>query len=209
MNKQMKIAATVLSLSLLITGCASAPEKAEAPATPAASEQAVATETEALNYEGIAEGPILVTAFGQSADVAMMKALLTKAELDFEYNPVATAEEMGEAKTIIIAAGASTKGLGAAGIKPEDELARAEAMMAAAKEKGITVIVAHLGGTARRGELSDQFIDIALADAVAIVAVAEGNEDGKFTDFGASNSIPVVLVDSISKVVEPMQTIFK
>lgn len=208
MSKKIKMTAAVLMLALAITGCSS-PEAAPAEEAPAATtEAAVTEEAPAADLKGIGDGPIMITAFGQSADVAMMKALLTKAELAFEYNPVVTAAELGDTKTIVVAAGASTKGLGAAGIKPEDELKRAEEIMAFAKENDLTIVVAHLGGSARRGDLSDQFIDIALADAKAIVVVADGNQDGKFTDFSSSNSVPMASVESISNVVDPMKEIF-
>lgn len=210
MSKKIKLTIAMLALALSITGCASSAPEAAAPEqteTPAAEASAETAEVE-MALTGIGEGPVMVTAFGQSADVAMMKALLTKAEIEFEYNPVVTAEELGATKTIVVAAGASTKGLGAAGIKPEDEIKRAEEIMAFVKENDLTIVVAHLGGSARRGDLSDQFIDLALSDAKAIVVVAEGNEDGKFTEFSKANSVPMATVDSIAKVVEPMQEIF-
>ena len=47
---------------------------------------------------------------------------------------------------------------GAAGIDADQELARTDALISAAKEKGIIVLALHTGGSARRGTLSDSFI---------------------------------------------------
>jgi len=209
MSKHIKLIAVILVLLLFMTGCTvPVPEATSLEA----SQEAISAEkkdaADELEIKGIGSGPIMITAFGQSADVAMLKALFTKAELNFEYNPVVTAEELGDTKTLVIAAGASTKGLGAASIKPEDELIRSEAIMDYAKENDLIVVVAHLGGASRRGELSDQFIHLALRDAKAMVVVAEGNEDDMFSKISEERLIPLAVVESISKVVGPVKEIF-
>lgn len=94
--------------------------------------------------------PVLITSFGQSADVSMLDALMKKVGAEYTFDATASAEDAAGYKTIIIASGASSKGLGAAGISQEDEIARAEAIAQTAKDNDITVIVAHMGGAARR-----------------------------------------------------------
>lgn len=155
-----------------------------------------------------AEGPVLITSIGQSADVSMLDALMKKAGADYTFNATASAEEAAGYKTIILASGASSKGLGAAGISQEDELARAEAIVKTAKDNGITVIAAHLGGAARRGTLSDQFNDLALSCASYVLVVEEGNDDGKFTDAATDAGIPITLLYTIADALTPLQEIF-
>lgn len=92
--------------------------------------------------------PVLITSFGQSADVSMLDALMKKVGAEYTFDATASAEDAAGYKTIIIASGASSKGLGAAGISQEDEIARAEAIAQTAKDNDITVIVAHMGGAA-------------------------------------------------------------
>ena len=70
------------------------------------------------------EKPIMLTSVGQSADVQMVKALLKKGGLESEFDKSITAEGLTNEKTLILAIGGSSKGLGAAGIKVEDELDR-------------------------------------------------------------------------------------
>lgn len=168
----------------------------------------VANENGTFTKENVS-APILLTSVGQSADVSMLNALMAKTGCaDFTFNATASADEIGNYGTIILACGASSKGLGAAGISQEDELARAQAIADACKAKDVTVIAAHLGGSARRGTLSDQFTNMALSCADYILAVEDGNEDSLFTDFAAENGIPVTLIYSIADALVPMTELF-
>ena len=167
----------------------------------------VVTENGTFTKEQVV-APVLITSIGQSADVSMLDALMKKVGADYTFNATASAEEVAGYKTVIIASGASSKGLGAAGISQEDELARAEAIMQTVADNDITVIVAHLGGAARRGTLSDQFNDMALAEADYVMVVEEGNDDGKFTDAATDAGVPITLLYSIADAVTPLQEIF-
>lgn len=170
-------------------------------------EKPVVTENGEFTREQAPE-PILVTSVGQSADVSMLGALLKKAGANSTLNPTAKPEEIKDYKTLIIATGASSKGLGAAGISKEDELARAEALLKAAEENKVTVIMAHLGGAARRGTLSDQFIDLVMAKAAYIFVVEDGNGDGKFTTFAAEKKVPITLLKTIASAMEIIKPLF-
>lgn len=211
MNKKGLLLGVAVAAMFTFAGCGqeqAAEAPAEAPAVEETTEVAAEATAVAVSFEDVAEEPILVTSFGQSADVAMLKALFKKVGVEITFDPVVKAEDLGEAKTLFIAAGASTKGLGAAGIKPEEELERADAIVAAAKEKGMTIIVVHLGGSARRGDLSDEFISLATKEANGLIVVAEGNNDGYFTTVSEEKSIPFAEVDSIAKAVDPLTEMF-
>lgn len=155
------------------------------------------------------EGPIYLTSVGQSADVSMLDALLSRMDVDYTFNSTATAEDISGSKTVIIAAGASSKGLGAAGISADDESARAQAIMDLTETEDITVVLAHLGGASRRGELSDQFADQVLEHTDILLIVEDGNEDGKFTSFAENNGKVIALVNAIADSVEPLESMFK
>ena len=167
-----------------------------------------ASDAELPELTGGFEAPILLTSAGQSADSDIIKTLCTKANITVELENQATAENLDGVKTLLISVGGSSKGLGAAGISQEDELARAEAIVKTAKDNGITVIAAHLGGAARRGALSDQFNDMALSCASYVLVVEEGNDDGKFTDAATDAGIPITLLYTIADALTPLQEIF-
>lgn len=167
----------------------------------------VVTENGTFTKDSI-EYPVLITSIGQSADVSMLDALMKKVGADYTFNATASADDVANYKTVIIACGASSKGLGAAGISQEDELARANAIAQTVKDNGITVIAAHLGGASRRGALSDQFNDIALGVANYVMVVEEGNDDGKFTDAATDKGVPITLLHSIADAITPLTELF-
>ena len=221
MKKLASVLALALTLSLVLTACGGGEEPAPStPSTPEAREPAegdytwrtsadnkVVTENGTFTKDNVA-GDVLITSIGQSADVSMLDALMKKVGAEYTFNATAPADEVANYGTLILACGASSKGLGAAGISQEDELARAQAIVDTCKDKGIVVIAAHLGGSARRGALSDQFNDMALTCANYIIVVEEGNDDGKFTDAAVDKGIPVTLVNSIADTLTPLTDLF-
>ena len=79
--------------------------------------------------EAIAEYPALVTSGGQSADYQMIATVMEKQGMEFTTNNLATSADLGDAKTLIVVVGGSSKGLGAAGIDADGELARLDELM--------------------------------------------------------------------------------
>ena len=58
------------------------------------------------------ESPILITDVGQGNSSKLVEALLKRAgDIDFTTNNTAKVEDLGDAKTLIIGVGASSKGL--------------------------------------------------------------------------------------------------
>lgn len=159
--------------------------------------------------EAFAEAPIILTSIGQSADVEMVKALMDNAGLEYTIDKLIKGGDLKDQKTLILAVGGSSKGLGAAGINTEDELVRTNELIKSAKDKDIKIIAMHIGGENRRGELSDGFITPAASNADYIIIVDEGNKDGIFTEIASKNNIPMDIVTSIADAIGPLQMAFK
>ena len=138
--------------------------------------------------------PVFVTSFGQSTDAAMLDTVMKRIGVEYVYNATATADAIKGYKTVVIAVGASTKGLGAAGISEAEETERAKAIMQVIQETGAEVICCHIGGSARRGTLSDLFADMVMAKASWIVLKEDANFDYKFTKFAEVNNVPISLI---------------
>jgi len=155
------------------------------------------------------ELPIMVTSSGQSPDGFVVKVLLDRAKISISYNSLLKVEELKDIKTLLIAIGGSAKGLGAAGIDPEEELRRITSILDAAKEKSILVFGIHLGGEARRGALSAKFIDLTAPRVNYLVVTEDGNKDGYFTKISEENKIPLFIVKSISELGEVFKKIFQ
>ncbi len=124
--------------------------------------------------------PVLLTSGGQSADPQMVKTLLTRESIAFEFKPLATADDLTGKGAVIIVLGGSSKGLGAAKVSAEEESARITGLLTTAKSKGIPVLAMHIGGKNRRGALSDEFNKLGAEHADELIIVAGGDEDGFF-----------------------------
>lgn len=212
-----KLAAALICLSMAaasLTACGG-----DTTSTPAATQEEAKTETPAAGgeaasgdvkeiTEAIAEGPIILTSVGQSADVNVVQTLLKKCEIDSDLNATVTADDLGSYKTLVLAIGGSSKGLGAAGVDENQELDRVKSVIAKAEEQGMTIIALHIGGSARRGTLSDKFIPDALAAADAAIIVSEGDSDGFMKGIVTENGVATAFIDNQVGAVEPLKTIF-
>ena len=194
----------ILCLSILLVGCNGATTSSGSGATaPDNADNAL------LNLsEPIAQAPALVTSAGQSADFEMLKVVLEQNEIPFEANPLAGKADFGDAKTLVVAIGGSSKGLGAAGIDADAELKRVQQLLGDAKAAGMTIIAAHVGGESRRGKLGDRFIEPCVVASDYTVVVESGNKDGIFTQIAKDNNIPIAIVPSILEVVEAVGDAF-
>ena len=158
---------------------------------------------------GSCQLPAILTSVGQSADVDIVATHCKKIKLDVYQNNTIKAEELSDKyKTIILAVGGSNKGLGAAGIDADQELARTDALIAKAKELGMTIIAMHVGGADRRGTLSDSFIKPAFAAADIAIIVESGDTDNLMHDILAGNSTPTAYVAKSSAARDVLKSLF-
>jgi hypothetical protein len=111
-------------------------------------------------------------------------------------------------KTLVLSVGASTKGLGAAGLDMDKEIARTTALVKAAKAAGIRILVMHTGGEARRGKTSNDLIQIVAPQADYIVVVAAGNKDKLFTKLAAARNVPVAEVAKMADAGSAVKAVF-
>ena len=152
--------------------------------------------------------PALITSAGQSADVSMAELLCKKAGVEATVLPMAEAKDLKGAKTLVIVAGFSSKGLGAAGVSREEEMERVASIIAAAKKEKLPILMMHIGGTARRGGQSDDFNTVAAEAADCMIVVKQGDEDGFFSTIATARKTPMFLVDKMSAAVAPLKTLF-
>ena len=144
------------------------------------------------------DSPIVLTSAGQSADVTIAAMIFKKMNVAVKSVPAARPADLDGAKSLVVVAGFSSKGLGSAGINRDQEMERVKSVLAAAKEKGLRVLVLHLGGKARRGVQSDEFNTVAAEAAGALVVVKAGDEDQLFSRIAAERKVPIDLVEKIS-----------
>lgn len=124
---------------------------------------------------------VTITSVGQTSDGMMLKVLMKGLAVDPTYESGLSAQGLSTQKVIIAVVGGSAKGLGAAGVTMDQERLRARLLLQEARKRGIRVVLMHIGGARRRGELTDTFIDATTGLADRLIVVASGNFDGIFS----------------------------
>lgn len=158
---------------------------------------------------GMCEGSVILTSIGQSADADVVSTLCQRAGIEvYANNTIAADSVTDQYKTIIMAVGGSSKGLGAAGIDADQELARAEALINRCHELGIKIVAMHTGGSARRGTLSDSFINPVFDAADAAIVIKEGDSDNLMAGILSANGTPSAYLDSAADAIGVLQTMF-
>lgn len=154
--------------------------------------------------------PGLLTSSGQSSDVVVVKALLnTQLKMGLVVKPVAGPEDLAGVKSLVVVVGASAKGLGAAGLDMEKETARTRALLEAARERKVPILVMHTGGEPRRGKTSNDLINVVVPEADYVVVVAGGNKDKLFQRLAEKRQAPVVEVERLAAAGEAVKALFK
>jgi len=184
--------------------------------------------------------PVLSTSAGQSQDVTTMNIILEEAGLKYDYCDVPTVEmieagvgladrESGPGfhvevytdldkfpkgtpyKTIILAIGASLKGMGASGLTVSTEERRLKDIIDHCKKKGIFIIAAHVGGASTRGAPgsdNEKMIDAVAPYANYLIVTADSNQDGRFNKIAEEKGIPLTQIEYALEMVDIFKKVF-
>jgi len=155
------------------------------------------------------EQPLLITSAGQNAEILMASVLAKRAGLDSKLSKFASPKDLENMKTIVLVLGASSKGLGAAGLDLAKEKERVNLVVEEAQKKNIPLLCLHLGGEARRGPLSDELISAFLPFAKMAIVVKSGNKEGFITKICEKHNIAFVEVEKTADVLTPLKEAFK
>lgn len=150
---------------------------------------------------------VALTSVGQSPDAMMVRVVMKGLSLEPDFNSLMKPEDLNDQKVLIAVLGGSSKGLGAAGIDKDDEVARAKALLEKAKANGKKILVMHVGGEGRRGTLSDLFIEAAAPYGDAMIVVDGGNIDGIFTKIAEPKKLEILTAPNVKGTLEPLRTV--
>ncbi len=167
------------------------------------------------------ESPAFIASIGQSAGAQQARVLAMRAGLEFTFEARPGPEMLEGHETLIVVLGASTKGLGAAGVDMEAEIAWATGLLEKARDLGMSIVAMHIEGGTRRGPSSDRVNTTfaPMADHLIVKGAApgqewteaeeaNGNADGLFTDIGAEHGIPVTYIARTLEAVGALQQLF-
>lgn len=152
--------------------------------------------------------PILVTSIGRSLDSFQVQLVVRRMGVEFKHDATAESDGLGNAKTLVLAVGASLKGFGDAGITIKEEVARTTKILDAAKAKGLYVILVHLGGEDRRDALSNQLIELVGPRSNYIIIRDDSDADKLFTGIAKDAKIPLVVIDGPDALKPALDKIF-
>jgi len=185
--------------------------------------------------------PVLTTSAGQSPDVTTVNIVLEEAGIKYDYCDVPTVEildagvglagkESGPGfhaevytdtekfpigtsyKTVIIAIGASLKGMGASGLTVESEVSRLKKIIDNCKKKKIFIIGVHVGGSSKRGAPgsdNERMIDAVAPFVDYLVVTTDGNKDGRFDTIAKEKGIPLTQIEYALDLVDISKQVFK
>ena len=159
----------------------------------------------AENASSAAASGILLTSVGQSPDAMMVRVVLRKMKINAENQPLLRADELGDDKILVAVVGGSSKGLGAAGIDKNQEIERVTSLFQAAKQRGMKLLVMHIGGEGRRGTLSDAFIEAAVPHADSLIVVDGGNNDKIFDRLVEGKNVRILTAPSVTGTGVPLK----
>jgi hypothetical protein len=167
------------------------------------------------------ESPAFIASVGQSAGAMQARVLADRAGLEFTFEARPAPEMLEGHRTLIVVLGASTKGLGAAGVDMDAEIAWATALFEKARASGMSIVAMHIEGGTRRGPSSDR-VNTTFAPMVDHLIVkgaapdqawaeaeeADGNADGLFTTIAAEQGIPITYIAKTLEAVGALQQLF-
>jgi hypothetical protein len=152
--------------------------------------------------------PVVITSCGQSPDGFMLKILCDRTKLKVSYNAILKAEGLKDFKSLMVVMGGSAKGLGEAGIDEPQELERVKSVLAKATEQKTAVFGLHVGGEARRGKLSEKFVELVSPRSDYLIVTEDGNKDGYFTKLSKEKQIPLMVIKDTQELGELLKKIF-
>jgi len=185
--------------------------------------------------------PVLTTSAGQSPDVETLNIVMEEAGILYDYCDVPTVEMLAAGvglggqqsregfhveihsdlakypkgtpyKAVIVAIGASLKGMGASGLTVDSEAARVQKLLSYCRDKKIMVIAVHVGGESKRGPAgsdNERMIDAAAPLADLLIVTADSDKDGRFTKISQEKKIPLVQIEYALGLVDTLKRVFE
>lgn len=152
--------------------------------------------------------PVALTSIGQSAEVQLINIILKKLEIEHFFSRFLEPSSIVEEKTLIISIGGSIKGLSSMGLNTEDEKKRAKELVNYCKEKDIKIIGVHLGGKQRRGDSSDEYLNIVIPHCEYLIVMNNSNYDNFFTKFAKNNNKQLKIIYKLKETEKVINNIF-
>ncbi len=153
--------------------------------------------------------PVLLTSFGQGPGASIVSAYIAgKTRIEHTFLPLAQPADLQEYKTVLVEVGLNLRGLKIGETNLSQEKKRTTALLRAARENNIPVVLIHTGGLEQRGENVDPMLELAAPLADYLLVKKGGNEDGFLAELASEHGVALHVYDgytnlprSISKII--------
>ena len=181
--------------------------------------------------------PVVITSAGQSAEVETVNYVAEEVGLKYDYCDILSKDELaagvglGGAKsgigkhvttlspdpkgtkfqTLILALGASLKGMGASGLSVDTEVSRLKSLIEYAKANEIRIVAVAIGGDIQRGlpgSPIEIMIDTVAPHADVFIVTKDSNGDGRFTKAAEARNVPILEIDSAFDLLDTFTQVF-
>ena len=180
---------------------------------------------------------MVITSAGQSAEVETVNYVAEEVGLKYDYCDILSKDELaagvglGGAKsgigkhvttlspdpkgtkfqTLILALGASLKGMGASGLSVDTEVSSLKSLIEYAKANEIRIVAVAIGGDIQRGlpgSPIEIMIDTVAPHADVFIVTKDSNGDGKFTKAAEARNVPILEIDSAFDLLDTFTQVF-
>ncbi len=133
---------------------------------------------------------LYITSIGQATDSGLIARSARDYGIDFtlDISLDESASPVPSGSVVFLVIGCSAKSMSERGVNAVSEIDRATAFLDRADLGEITVVAWHVGGTARRGLLSDRMVEQVFTRANYVCFTAEGNADFKLSTWADHDS---------------------
>lgn len=157
----------------------------------------------------IAEETVMITAAGQSTDAYIVKDIANQLMIHNYFIPQADHLDFEGIKTLVFVAGNSAISEKILDFTFEDEKARVLKLLKLASEKDLKIILVFIGGSQRRDEETEWFLEQIGEKAHYIISTSDGDRDQFLYQMAGDLKIPITLVNALDDISEPFASAFR
>lgn len=157
----------------------------------------------------IAKEAVLIASAGQSTDIYIIKDIANQMMIRNYFMPQAKESDLEDINTLVFVIGYSPIGAQLQGISYEDEKERVEKLLEKAENKDITVLTVFIGGKQRRGQNTDELLELISSHTDYLIGLSDSNYDNLLSELAKDNDIPLTLVKGVNDISGPFASAFR
>ena len=154
--------------------------------------------------------PFILTSAGQGPGAALIRAMLElRARREAGFAPLATAEDLPDKGSVLIAIGISEKGMEAAGTSLSDETSRLKELLLKASDNKLAVLLFQAGTRSARQATPEAFLRMAFPYAHAIITKEPEDNRELVESLAEEHSVKLIEIGSYSQLQEVLNSLLQ